>query len=81
MKPKPFVFFLSTTGMSIPDNVMDRLELRVPQAEQPREMPEYDHQAFLAQMTRVAADTPRRRRFWARSVDSKMLRLDLSAGQ
>ncbi len=81
MKPKPFVFFLSTTGMSIPDGVMDRLELRALHAEQPREMPEYDHQAFISQMTRVAADTPRRRRFWSRSVDSKMLRLNLPAGQ
>ncbi|MCC8164783.1 MAG: hypothetical protein LIQ31_01215 [Planctomycetes bacterium] len=80
MKPKPFVFFLSTTGLSIPDDVMDRLESRVPRATEPHEMPEYDHQAFISQMIQVAADTPRRRRFWSRSVDSKMLRLNLPTG-
>ncbi|MCC8115985.1 MAG: hypothetical protein LIP18_02330 [Planctomycetes bacterium] len=81
MKPKPFIFFLSTTGMSIPDHAMEHAESRASESRQANVMPEYDHQAFLSQMIKVAADTPRRRRFWSRSVDSKMLRLNLHAGR
>ena len=78
MKHKPFVFFLSSSGLPVPDEILDQLhDLN----ERTLEHPEYNHAAFLGSMVKVSAATPRRRRFWSRHADTRLLRLALQPAQ